>query len=106
MRATTSHLNLVIAALSLAGASLVAADLPKPIGAVNDFANVLTAAQEQTLTDLVQGVEDATTAEIAVATVTDAGRHDGGGIREPAVRRLGHRPTGSGQRRPDPRRTQ
>ena len=70
MRKAASQLTIVIAALSLAGASLVATDLPKPIGAVNDFADVLTAAQEQALTDLVEGVEDATTAEIAVATVT------------------------------------
>ncbi len=70
MRATTSHSTLLIVALALAGARLVAADLPKPVGAVNDFANVLSEPQEQALTDLVRGIEDASTAEIAIATVT------------------------------------
>ena len=70
MRTTARQLTLLIAALSLTGASLVAADLPKPVGAVNDFADVLTAAQEQALAELVRGVENATSAEIAVATVT------------------------------------
>jgi len=66
----TVRLTLVLVALCLAGASLVANDRPKPTGAVNDFADVLSDAQERALTDLVQGVEDATTSEIAVATVT------------------------------------
>ena len=70
MRAMTARLPLALAALCLAGASLGANDLPKPAGAVNDFADVLSDAQERALTDLVQGVEDATTSEIAVATVT------------------------------------
>jgi uncharacterized membrane protein YgcG len=52
---------------------VVAAQLPTPSGAVNDFAGVLTPDEERVLTDLVQGVEDATTAEIAAATVTSLG---------------------------------
>jgi uncharacterized protein len=51
-------------------AAVLHADFPKPAGAVNDFADILTDMQEQALADLVQRVEDATTTEIAVASVT------------------------------------
>lgn len=52
-----------------AGATL-RADLPKPAGAINDFAAVLDEAAERELTQLVTALESDTTAEIAVATVT------------------------------------
>lgn len=63
--------------------AVLAAQLPMPAGAVNDFAGVLTADEERALTELVQGVEDATTAEIAVATVTGL---DGMSVDEYATR--------------------
>ena len=63
--------------------AVLAAQLPTPSGAVNDFAGVLTADEERALTELVQGVEDATTAEIAVATVTGL---DGMSVDEYATR--------------------
>lgn len=45
------------------------ADLPRPAGAINDFAQVLSGSEVQTLTTLVEEVERDTGAEIAVATV-------------------------------------
>ncbi len=51
-------------------AAAAGAQLPQPSGAINDFAGVLSADEERALTALVEAVEDATTAEIAVATVT------------------------------------
>ncbi len=73
---------LVLATLGLWSAVL-AAQLPTPSGAVNDFAGVLTPDEERALTALVQEVEDATTAEIAVATVTSL---DGMAVEEYATR--------------------
>lgn len=46
------------------------ADLPRPAGAINDFAHVLSASEVQTLAALAEDVERTTGAEIAVATVT------------------------------------
>jgi len=43
---------------------------PEPRGPVNDFADLLTDAEERTLSDLAEAVEAETTAEIAVATLT------------------------------------
>ena len=44
-------------------------------GAINDFANVLSAETESSLSALVENIEQGTTAEIAVATVCVLGRH-------------------------------
>jgi uncharacterized protein len=57
------------ATILLAMVAAASAQLPKPAGAVNDFAGVLTDDEKRTLTALVEELEDATTAEIAVATV-------------------------------------
>src|SRR5262245_36363925 len=65
-----SHVVLAAIALSLASGAIVSADLPKPTGPINDFAQVLDEATERELAALVKSVEDETTAEIAVATVT------------------------------------
>ena len=46
------------------------ADFPKPLGSVNDFAEVLSQEEEATLTALLEKLEQDTTAEVAVATVT------------------------------------
>ena len=56
-------------ALSLAATVAVAA-LPQPKGPINDFANVLSDAQEAELVALSRDLEAATTVELAVATVT------------------------------------
>ena len=66
-----SHRRRSLAAVAiLLWVAVLDADFPKPAGAVNDFADILTDMQERALTDLVQSVEDATTTEIAVASVT------------------------------------
>lgn len=72
MRASIRFLaaTLAWAALACPGALEARADLPVASGAINDFADVLSADEEQTLASLVADVEQATTAEIAVATVT------------------------------------
>ena len=69
MRAAVRLLLVMAAVGALASPVRARADLPRPTGAINDFANVLTAAERDTLTRLVEEVEQATTAEIAVATV-------------------------------------
>jgi uncharacterized protein len=60
--------SLLTAAL-LAATTAVGAALPEPTGAINDFANLLSDDDEQRLTRLVEEVEQATSAEIAVASV-------------------------------------
>ena len=57
-------------AVAAATPAVLRADLPRPSGPINDFAQVLSASEVQTLTDLADEVERATGAEIAVATVT------------------------------------
>lgn len=57
--------------------------LPSPSGPVNDFAGVLSPGQEQTLLTMVRDVETATSAEIAVVTVSSLG---GASIEEYASR--------------------
>lgn len=57
-------------ALTVAATAELRADLPRPVGAINDFAHVLGASEVQTLTALAEDVERTTGAEIAVATVT------------------------------------
>ncbi len=59
------------------------AQFPEPRGAINDFADLLTDAEERTLSDLVEAVERETTAEIAVATVASL---DGMSVEEYATR--------------------
>lgn len=56
--------------ITVAATAVLHADLPKPSGAINDFAQVLSASDVQTLTALAEDVERTTGAEIAVATVT------------------------------------
>jgi uncharacterized protein len=59
----------LLALVLVATAAAVAAALPEATGAINDFANLLSDDEEQRLTRLVEEVEQATSAEIAVATV-------------------------------------
>ena len=63
------HPLAALAAVAVCVAALHA-DIPKPLGAVNDFAEVLSVEQEATLTALLGQLEKETTAEVAVATVT------------------------------------
>jgi uncharacterized protein len=60
-----------IAVVLCAGIGLAAADFPKPVGKVNDFARVLKGPQRAALEALLQDAERDTTAEIAVVTIRD-----------------------------------
>ncbi|MGE0360409.1 MAG: YgcG family protein [Vicinamibacterales bacterium] len=61
---------LLVATLTAGPPGAIAqASLPAPTGAVSDFANLLADGDEARLTRVVADVEQATTAEIAVATV-------------------------------------
>jgi uncharacterized protein len=59
----------LLTALAFAATVTAQSALPTPSGPINDFADVLAPADEQRLARLVADVEQATTAEIAVATV-------------------------------------
>jgi uncharacterized protein len=65
----TSIARLVVALLLVAPV-VVRAAFPKPIGYVNDFAALLDAGARAELDVLLRETEQATTAEIAIATVT------------------------------------
>lgn len=52
------------------------AEFPSPRGYINDFANVLSAADEQTLTALVTALEQKTSAEISVVTLKTTKPYD------------------------------
>ncbi len=68
----TSHWRRPLAAFATLAVcvAVLHADFPKPLGAVNDFAEVMSEEQEATLTALLEKLEQDTTAEVAVATVT------------------------------------
>lgn len=50
-------------------ATLFAQSLPRPVGRVNDFAGIISAADESRIQSVISSVEAATPAEIAVVTV-------------------------------------
>lgn len=56
--------------------SVSAKDIPQPQGWVNDFASVISSEYRNKLTDLIQGLEDKTSAEIAVITVNSIAPYD------------------------------
>lgn len=67
-------LALLVIALSLASpvaspVSLAADEFPRPTGFVNDFAGLLTEAEIQAMTEVIQRLERETGAEIAVVTM-------------------------------------
>jgi uncharacterized protein len=64
------HLSLFTLYLSLATSLAVAQSLPKPTGRVNDFANVIDPSTEADLDRQLDGLEQRTSSEIAVATVS------------------------------------
>jgi uncharacterized protein len=72
-----------MAAVCLLAIVCTAQELPKPSGAINDFANVLSEQTEALLKALIENVEHSTTAEIAVATVSSL---DGTTVDDYAVR--------------------
>jgi len=53
-----------------------AQDIPKPIGWINDFANVISPEYKNKLTSLIEEVEQKTTAEIAVVTINSIAPYD------------------------------
>ena len=69
--------------LALSWAAAGQKEFPKPIGWVNDFAGVLSEADEQKITALITNLEQETTAELAVVTITSL---EGGSIDDYAVR--------------------
>lgn len=74
---------LLLAAGVLLAVGTLHGQFPEPRGAINDFADLLTDAEERTLSDLAEAVDGETTAEIAVATVTSL---DGMSVEEYANR--------------------
>jgi uncharacterized protein len=66
MRKTVPILALLPLLLAL---PLAAAEFPKPVGYVNDFAGVIDDASKQQMDGIIRAVERATGAEIAVVTV-------------------------------------
>lgn len=60
---------IIIAFLTVAAGPLRAQQLPKPVGYVNDFANVISAGDEQRMEQIIAAVREQTRAEIAVVTV-------------------------------------
>ena len=67
---------LFLSALIFLGAgSLLAADFPKPVGYVNDFAGVIGSSEEARIEAVAQSVNRATGADIVVATVDSLGNY-------------------------------
>ena len=62
-------LLVVVAVLTVVAGPLWAQQLPKPIGYVNDFANIISADVEQQMEQIIAAVREQTPAEIAVVTV-------------------------------------
>ncbi len=63
----------IAACVALVVAGLVAQEIPRPVGRVNDFAALLNADQQQALETLLEGLERDTTAEVALVTVRELG---------------------------------
>lgn len=61
---------LIVAALAVARPAAAQPSLPSPTGRVNDFASVLDDSSERQLDALLARLEEETTAEVAVATVS------------------------------------
>jgi len=59
----------VSALLTVAACPLWAQQLPRPVGHVNDFANIIPAGDEQQMEQIIVAVREQTPAEIAVVTV-------------------------------------
>ncbi|UCE18643.1 MAG: TPM domain-containing protein [Gemmatimonadota bacterium] len=57
----------------LFAAPATAQEFPRPVGYVNDFANILPSSDKQRMTDLIAELKEKTGAEVAVATMPDIG---------------------------------
>jgi uncharacterized protein len=69
-RRTARAVSLAIVTLMvMVGGSLWAQNLPRPVGYVNDFANIIPADDEQQIQRIITAVQKQTGAEIAVVTV-------------------------------------
>jgi len=55
---------------------IYAQDIPKPIGWVNDFANVISPEYKEKLNSLIEELEQKTTSEIAVVTINSIAPYD------------------------------
>ncbi len=64
-----------VAALPM-GAAAQGAQLPQPVGLVNDFAHVIPAAQADRITQIANNVRTKSRGEIAVVTLSDIGDRD------------------------------
>ena len=64
---------LIALVLIFAAGSLTAADFPKPVGYVNDFAGVIGSSDEARIEEVAIAVDRATGADIVVATVESLG---------------------------------
>ena len=67
------RIGLAVAMATIAALGTFAQRIPKPIGFVNDFANVISAQDEAEIARIAEEVQRATGAEIAVATVESLG---------------------------------
>jgi uncharacterized protein len=65
----------LVAGLSV-GAAAQGAQLPQPVGLVNDFAHVIPAAQADRITQIANDVRTKSRGEIAVVTLPDIGDRD------------------------------
>lgn len=59
--------------LILSTISIYAQDIPRPQGYVNDFAGILDGGSRNEITSMIEGIEQSTGVEIAIATLTDLG---------------------------------
>ena len=83
IRRTTALISFSFFVLCSSFFLAAAQSLPKPTGRVNDFANVIDAATEAEIDRELDGLEQRTSSEIAVATVSSL---DGMSVEEYATR--------------------
>lgn len=60
---------IVLICLTITFANVLAYDIPKPIGYINDYGNLLTEQEENQLNQLLKSHEDSTSNQIAVLTL-------------------------------------
>ena len=69
-------LHILLLLLCVLAKPLCADNVPRPVGWVNDFANVISAEYQNKLTALIQELEEKTSAEIAVVTIDSIAPYD------------------------------
>jgi len=60
---------IIVSALIFSQQTQAQLNFPEPTGYVNDFANILSEEAEQRITEVIEGIKDKTSAEVAVVTV-------------------------------------